>query len=267
MSVPQSQPLRMQAEASGDGPPLLVVGGGLTGWASWRPLLPRLAEGRRVVLLHPLNVEFGLEDRPLPADYSPHTEGEALNNALESIDVTLPADLLAWSYGAHAALDFALNHPERVRRLVLIEPPALWLLPDHGRAIQGVDALEALVPAIDSEVTEDDLAEFLRLAALVPPGGDPRTLPQWPGWVGYRRSLRNNPVLFTHVDDPARLSTLSMPVLLFTGIGTSPFLRAVIDVLAQALPDVRVVELPGGHAPHLVSTDRFFEELNAFLGD
>lgn len=262
-----TQPLRMQAETSGDGPPLLVVGGGLTGWASWRPMLPRLAEGRRVVLLQPLNVQFGLEDRRLPADYGVRTESEGLAEAVDAADVALPADLLAWSYGAHAALDFTLNHPDRVRRLVLIEPPAVWLLPDHGRGVPGVPALEALVPDIAAEVTEDRLAGFLELAGLVPPGGDPRALPQWPGWVGYRRSLRNNPVLFTHVDDPARLRTLTMPVLLVTGTGTAPFLRAVIDVLASTLPDVRVVELPGGHAPHLAATDRFVEELHAFLDD
>ncbi|SDB80455.1 Pimeloyl-ACP methyl ester carboxylesterase [Raineyella antarctica] len=267
MSVTQSQQLQMQAEVSGDGPPLLVVGGGLTGWASWRPMLPRLTEGRRVVLLQPLNVQFGLENRLLPTDYGVRTESEALNNAVEATGVELPADLLAWSYGAHAALDFTLNHPDRVRRLVLIEPPALWLLPDHGRAIPGVAEMEALIPDIAAEVSDYHLADFLRLAALVPPGGDPHGLPQWRDWVGYRRSLRNNPVLFTHVDDPARVAALDLPVLLFTGTGTSEFLRAVIEVLATTLRRVRVVELPGGHAPQLAAPDRFFEKVNAFLED
>jgi pimeloyl-ACP methyl ester carboxylesterase len=42
-------------------------------------------------------------------------------------------------------------------------------------------------------------------------------------------------------------------------------LRHVIDTLAAALPRARVIEMPAGHAPHLVSPDRFFGELQAFF--
>jgi pimeloyl-ACP methyl ester carboxylesterase len=261
----ESPPLRMQSDISGAGAPLVVIGGGLTGWASWKPLLPRLTPGRRVIVVQPINVEFGLESRPLPADYSVRMESGALKTTLDSLAVNTPVDLIAWSFGALATLDFVLSHPERVRSVVLIEPPALWVLPDHGRAHQEVARLEKLVPSPAAEVTEEMLESFLGLAGFVPPGGSARKLPQWPGWIGFRRSLRNTPALFAHSDELSRVRNFNRPVLLATGTGTSPFLRDVIDTLGAAFPRARVIEMPAGHAPHLVSPDRFFGELKAFL--
>ena len=119
----------MQSDLSGVGAPLVVIGGGLTGWAGWKPLLPRLTPGRRVILLQPLNVQFGLESRPLPADYSVRMESGALKAALDSLVLNAPVDLIAWSFGALATLDFVLSHPERVRSVVLIEPPRFGCCP------------------------------------------------------------------------------------------------------------------------------------------
>jgi len=263
--MPQAAKLRMQSDVSGEGAPLVVVGGGLTGWASWKPLLPRLTLGRRVILLQPLNVQYGLESWPLPADYSVALESGALGAALDSLGVDTPVDLVAWSYGALVALDFALSDIERVRRAVLIEPPALWVLPNHGRAHEEVVRLERLIPSPVDDVTEQVLERFLGIAGLVPPGADARQVPQWPGWIGFRRSLRNTPALFTQTDEVARLRAFNRPVLLATGTGTSPFLRHIIDTLAATFPQVQVVEMPAGHAPHLVSTDRFFGDLTTFL--
>lgn len=256
------EPLRMQSDATGEGTPLVLVGGGLTGWESWQPFLPRL-RGRRVIRMQPLNVQYGLEDRPLPEGYGVEMESAALAAALEKEGG--PLDIVAWSYGALATLDFALDHPERVRRLVLIEPPALWTLPEQGRRHEAVRRLEARFPDSRAEVSEDMLAAFLEIAGFVPPGGDPRTLPPWSNWVRFRRSLRNTPAVHAHVDDIARLRTLERPVLLPTGTGTSPFLREITTVLDGALPDSRVIEMPAGHAPHIVSMDRFLVELDRFL--
>lgn len=256
---------RMQSESSGEGVPLMVVGGGLTGWASWRPLLPRLTPGRRAILLQPLNVQYGLESRPLPENYSVELESRALNAALDSLGLNAPVDLIAWSYGALATLDFALDHPERVRSLVLIEPPALWVLPNHGRAHDEVARLEKLISNPGADVTEEMLETFLEIAGFVPPGANARELPQWQGWIGFRRSLRNTPAVFAHSDDLARIRGFNRPVLLATGTGTSPFLRHIIDTLGAAFPNARLIEMPAGHAPHIISSDRFFGELKTFL--
>jgi pimeloyl-ACP methyl ester carboxylesterase len=53
-------------------------------------------------------------------------------------------------------------------------------------------------------------------------------------------------------------------VLLVTGTDTTPFLRRIHETLAEHLPNARAVEMPAGHAPQLVSIDRFLAELARF---
>jgi pimeloyl-ACP methyl ester carboxylesterase len=270
-AAPESAPvadtasrLRMQVERVGSGRPLVLIGGGLTGWASWQPHAERLAPTREVALLQLLSVQYGLEDRPLPDGYSVGTESRALAGALDELGWHRPLDLVAWSYGAKVTLDFALNHPDRVRTLTLIEPPALWVLPEHGRARPDVQELEDVLAGLDDDVDVAALLRFVRTVALVPPGASPESLPQWESWVRHRRSLRPGTAVFRHEDDPKRLRRFAPPVLLVTGDGTSPFLREVHDILAASLPDVRTLELPGGHAPHLVAMDDFLDRLRQF---
>jgi pimeloyl-ACP methyl ester carboxylesterase len=254
----------MQADASGTGEPLVLVGGGLTGSASWEPHAARVSEARRAVRLQLLSVQHGLGDRPLPEGYSIETESRAMAAALDALGLRQRLDLVAWSFGALVTLDFALDHPERVRTLTLIEPPALWVLPNGGRDDPEVRAQEALFRSFVGELTETDLQAFACGVGLCPPGRDARELPQWSVWMQHRRSLRNCSAVVDHVDDPARLRTFDRPVLLVTGTGTVPFLRRIHDALARELSRARTTEMPAGHAPQIVSMDRFLDELAAF---
>ncbi len=254
--------LEMQVHIIGEGPPLVLVGGGLTGWKSWEPHAEQLADTRTVARLQLLNVEYGLEDRPLPQGYSARMESAALAAALDGLGWREPLDLVAWSYGALITLDFALGHPARVRTLTLIEPPAAWVLPDRGKSDPDLQALRSL--DIGEDVSEADLERFLRIAGLIPPESDPRELPQWSVWMEHRRSLRAvvNPV--KHHDEPERLRTFEPPVLLITGTGTAPYYRRIQEMLVAHLPRARAVEMPAGHAPHIISSDRFLAELARF---
>lgn len=98
VSAPMEE-LRMKAHVIGSGPPLVLIGGGLTGWKSWQPHSEQLAATRTVARLQLLSVQYGLEDRPLPDGYSTKTESAALGAALDSLGWYEPLDLVAWSYG------------------------------------------------------------------------------------------------------------------------------------------------------------------------
>lgn len=259
--------LKMQTHVAGEGRPVLLVGGGLTGWKSWEPHQARLAATRRVARLQPIAVQFGLENRRLPAGYSIDMESEALAAAAADFGAE-PIDVVAWSYGAYIALDFALDHPERVRTLTLIEPPAMWVLSETGTGGAETEGesreMRALYATMTDDVTEAQLATFTRHAGLVPPGGEPEKLPSWPSWVEHRRSLRTGDAIWAHHDRASRLLAFDRPVLLVKGTGSSHFLHRIIDGLAANLPDARVIELPGGHAPQIVAMDRFLAALTAF---
>lgn len=253
----------MQHRVEGEGEPIVLVPGGLTGCASWKPHAERLRTTRSVVRVQLVSVEYGLKDEPLPPGYSLDTESGALGAALVETGLNGPVDIAAWSFGAAVALLFALEHPGSVRTLTLIEPPAFWMLDPVPRD-PAFEELRSLGEATRTEVSEERLGMFTHLVGIVPPGVEPRNMPQWPMWVRYRRSLRNSFAPFAYRDDPDRVKELRLPVLLVKGTGSAPFLHAVIEALDRRLPDSEVVEYPAGHAPHIVSIDRFLSKMTSF---
>ena len=257
--------MEMKSKVTGKGEPIVLVPGGLTGWLSWEPHAERLSATRRVVRTQLLNVEYGLENRPLPTDYSLKTESRALETALDKLGMTMPLDLVAWSYGAAVTLDYALGHPERVRSLTLIEPPALWVLRAQGLLDAEAKENIAMLQTLSGDISELQLEHFMKSVGLAPPGKSARELPQWPLFAQHRQSLRNSPAVVQHEDDPQRLRDFKRPVLLVKGTGSARFLHQIIDALATMLPEAQVVEMPAGHAPQVVSMDRFLERLAIFL--
>lgn len=259
--------MTMLVHTIGEGPPIVLVGGGLTGWLSWIPHQERLATTRRAVRAQPLVVQLGLENRPVPANYSVEMESAALAAVVDEINASGPVDLVAWSYGGLPTLDYALSHPERVRTLTLIEPPAFWILKAAGDPAYGEewDRLRPFADRLRDDVTEAELAEFIKFASLAPPDVRPQDLPQWPVWVEHRRSLRGQfDAEFGYHGDLARVQRFDRPVLLVKGRGSTPVLHRILEVLAEALRDARVLELDGGHAPHIVEIDRFLTALERF---
>lgn len=253
--------MAMLSEITGEGRPLVLVPGGLTGWLSWIPFAERLAPTRKVVRVQLLSVQLGLDGRPLPDDYSPKTEARALAETLESLGLIPPLDFAAWSYGALVTLDFALDNPGWVRTLALIEPGSLWVLPTLDSEAQRQRDEDLRLPRDD--FSEDDLEHYLHSAGLVPRETNPRDLPQWPRWVQHRQSLRVVPFIAEHEGNRTRLSQFTTPTLLVKGTESTPLDREIVDKLAEQLPKAHVAELPGDHASHITSMDLFLERLAA----
>lgn len=263
MSTPRVQ--AMQSVVTGEGEPLVLVPGGLTGWLSWQPHAEQLAVDYQVVRVQLLSVDLGLKGAPLPEDYSVLTEKEALRHTLDSLG-TATADIAAWSYGGLVALVFALDHPERVRSLALIEPAAAWVLRSRGLLEEELQADQRVFQLFGpDDITEDQLADFLHMAGLLPQEVNPRELPQWPVWVEHRQSLRMGDAPYRFEGDIEQVRRFQKPVLLVTGEGSTPIDSAIVNVLAEEFPNVRVERLPGGHAAHIVSMEPFMELFRAFL--
>jgi pimeloyl-ACP methyl ester carboxylesterase len=257
----------MKLEAIGKGAPVVMVGGGLTGWISWTPHQEKLAESRHAARAQPLIVQLGLDEEPVPENYSVRMEGDALAAAIDAFHSDGPVDLIGWSYGGQISLDFALNHPERIRSLTLIEPPAFWVLKAHADPLYESEreALRPLADKLRDGVSEEELVEFAEYASFVPPGKRPQDMPNWPVWVKHRNSLRGQfDAEFNHRDTVDRLKKFERPVLLVKGKGSTPALHRILDRLDESLPQSQMVEFEGGHAPHIVEMDPFLEALAKF---
>src|SRR5213593_3922547 len=103
----------------GQGPAVLLLHGyGETG-DMWAPLAAELARGHTVIV--PDLRGLGLSSKP-PGGFDKKTQAEDVAGVMTALDVA-QADVVAHDIGNMVAFQFAARHPERVRRLVLIDAP------------------------------------------------------------------------------------------------------------------------------------------------
>ena len=114
------------AEA-GDGPPLVLLHGWPQHWWSFRALIPRLAERYRVIA--PDLRGWGWSDAP-PGDYAKTTFAADVLALLDAEDLDR-VRLVGHDWGGYAAFLLALQHPERVERVVALDIAPPWRTPAH----------------------------------------------------------------------------------------------------------------------------------------
>jgi pimeloyl-ACP methyl ester carboxylesterase len=170
-------------------------------------------------------------------------------------------NLLGHSHGAMCALEAALL-TDKIRRLVLYEPPLGFVVwPPHV-----VDRLEALLEAGERD---ELLAYFMGQVAGLPPEQIEllRSLPAWEGRLAAAHTIpREERANREYAFDPERFRRLRVPTL-FLGGGDSPAsFAAAGEALRAALPDCRVVVMPGQrHAAMDTGTELFTAQVLSFL--
>jgi len=120
------------AEA-GAGAPIVLLHGSAGSDAHWRPLFERL--GERFRLIAPNLHSYGETDpwpgaRPLGLG----DEAAIVHALIERLDA--PVHLVGHSYGGAVAMRVALERPDTLNRLTLVEPAAFYLLHGTGPANQ-----------------------------------------------------------------------------------------------------------------------------------
>ena len=106
-------------EAGERGAPVLVlVHGFLVSNFVWRDVLVPLAE-RGFHVVAPDLVGFGFSDKPADAEYTVDAQARMIVRLLDELEIGR-ATLVGSSYGGAVAATVALEHPERVARLVLV---------------------------------------------------------------------------------------------------------------------------------------------------
>lgn len=107
----------------GDGSPVVMVHGNPTWSFLYRHLIGHLSTRYRCVA--PDHLGFGLSDKPVGWSYRPQEHAAnltALIDALDLADITL----IVQDRGGPIGLSYALDHPERVRRVVIMNT---WMWP------------------------------------------------------------------------------------------------------------------------------------------
>lgn len=108
----------MWHKIAGDGPPVVLLHGATGSPESyWAPQIPVLSEHFQVILMQ--YPGYGAEDDE-GAEFSIPNTARALNALLDELSVE-EVSLVGLSLGGAVSLQFALDYPDRVRRMVLAD--------------------------------------------------------------------------------------------------------------------------------------------------
>lgn len=218
-------------------------GNGACGYSNFKDNYPALTEaGYRCLVLDLIG--FGYSDKPSDVQYTLDFFVECVVQTLDALGVER-ATLVGNSLGGAIALGFALAHPQRVERLVLMAPGGLNDLPDY-LAMPGMAAMFALYNS-GEPITEARMKQFFIDAFVVDPAAVTDDL------VRERAALMQlqNPQVIKTLKVPNltdRLGEIACPALTLWGLNEKMMPDSGILRLAKGLRNGRMVLVPNcGH--------------------
>lgn len=244
-------------DSGGTKAPLVFVHGGLSDYREWGPVADALGADYRTVR-YSRRYNYPNNNPVAAGSHSAEVEAQDLAALLDRLKLGR-AHIAGVSYGAYTALLVALRHPQRVRSLVLVEPPLLRWLPDLPDGAELFRAFEKQLwqPAAAAVASGDD-ATALRITMdfFAGPGGLDKLPPEVQRMLranfGEWRALLLSEDAFPPVSRD-QLAQLKTPVLMLTGAKTYPIAQLVDPALERALPKAERVVIPD--ATHEMCTE------------
>lgn len=252
----------MFIETRGQGPALALVHGWAMHGGLFAPLVERLAD------------RYTLHLVDLPGHGHARADAAALQPevlATQLVARVPDAVWLGWSLGGQFALRTALDHPDRVRGLVMVAASPRFVRDDAGGWPHGVsthlfgDFGEALrrdfrgtlegflaLEALGSASAQDELR---KLKSQAFERGEPAP-----------RALQEGLALLDRLDLRDELPNLRVPSLWLSGRRDRLVPAGAMPAAAALAPDARsVVIANAGHAPFLGAAEEVAAEIDAFM--
>lgn len=255
---------RIAYDTVGEGPDIVFLHAGIADRTMWEPQVEQFGDRFRVTT--PDARGFG-ESTFGDGPFSRRDDWAAVLDAIGSETATF----VGCSIGAGFALDFALEHPQRLDKLVLVGvTPA-------GFPGEDDPFLTEMWPIVDAAIERGNYEEAGRLEARMwVDGKRPEgTSPQWlreqvvewsipinkTDWASTAdRSLQLDPLAFH------RLADVTVPTLVVVGEADADVVREGCRATAAAIPGAQLIELAGtAHLPNLEVPEAFNAALEAFL--
>lgn len=256
----------------GHGHPIVFSHGTPTWSYDWRRLIDHLSPRFRCIA--PDHLGFGFSPRPHHADYSPEAHADRFRRLLEASSVDRYS-LVVHDFGGPIALQSALDHPERIASLVVINSFA-WPFEEMGTKTQ-----------MQARIAGSRLARWLYRSVnmsflLAEAAWGDRTTKDPAIWAMHR-SFFTSPaererVLFALARSLTRSRSFlarlwerrdglrGTPVHLVWGLKDSALPAAFLNRFQQAWPHASVLSLPAaGHWPHEEQPEVCLESVDVFL--
>lgn len=240
--------------------------------------------GKPIVLLHSLLADRAVFDRIVPllaterhvivpdlpgfggsSSAGATVEGIAdrIAGLFDALDVGNDADVLGNGFGGFIASTLAIRHGAKFDRLILADT-GIGFTPEGKQSFYAMadrvrqSGMEAVVDVAMKRLFPDDF------------------IASHPEIVTERRNalVKTNPEFFAEachalaaLDLTAKIGTIRNRTLVVVGELDSATPPMMSHALAKALPDAKLVEIPGcGHAPMAQAPEIFIEAISSFIG-
>lgn len=254
-------------EVLGEGPPVVLLHGAFVGRSAFKRMRGALAENYTMIL--PSSRGHDGTELTLPLDYGFETSEVRDLTAILDAEGLERAHLIGHSSGGSTAFAFARDCPERVDRLILIEPTLFNLLAaedfapvaasanaiiETGEQSGDLAALHVAMSALDGDAWNalDEATKSGVLERLAPMA--PLAVPHWR-------------ILLSFAVTPADLAALTPPTMLFYGAETFDFEFAIAAAWRQYRSDLPLITVEGArHNVHHDCPDVINPAILDFLG-
>ena len=252
----------------GEGQPVLFVHGSVSDHRTWQPQLAAFAKHFRAIAYsrrhHWPNVPIANG-----ADYAMLAHVDDLEAVIHSLTPST-VRLVGHSYGAFLCLLLACRRPDRVRSLVLAEPPVVTLFVGNPPKASEVLSLLVTKPRTAAALLKFGARELGPATAAFRVGDAEKGLRIFGTAVLGREAfqslsdarlqqVRDNLIVAEFLGsgfapvDPNAVRRLECPTLLVTGERSPTLFHQLSDRLEELLPRVRRVEIPC--ASHIMHED------------
>ena len=268
-------------EGPRDGQPVVLLHGNPTWAYLYRNFIPALVNAGHRAVAHD-QLGFGRSDKPKRArEYSIERHVRHFGALVDELALE-GLTLVLHDWGGPIGLRWAVDNPDRVRRLVLLNtftgiPPAgmkpplvfrLILAPGTGEVLtKGAHAFVRQLLFKQGIAHPERLGASERAAYLAPhPSWDSRTgVLTYPRLIAWKASSRTRP-LAEHIEDGLQ-RLAGKPVLVCWGLDDPAFGRVGLAAWRTVFPEAEVEEIDG--ASHFLQEDaheRIVPRLIEFLG-
>lgn len=259
-SAGYSKSMRLHFESRGFGPPLIIMHGLFGSLDNWRTMSRRFSDRLQVFTVDmrnhgssPHSAEFSCA--LMAADLMDFMQGQAIRQA----------HVLGHSMGGKVAMQFAVEHPEHVDKLIVVDIAPRAYPPLHDDIFEVLSSIRLERFAGRNEVRTEmeqgigdrSVSEFLLKSLVVSGAGSLR-------WKMNLASLREH--YHDIISAPRWNGVFDKPALFVRG-GSSDYIRPEDKgIIRERFPQAEIATVPGaGHWVHAQAPDAFEKLVRDFL--
>ena len=235
---------RIDYQADGAGPTVVLVPGSCSTGAAWRPVMGHWQKQFRCVTTSLLGYG-GTDERRTASDSDIAHESEILEAVIHR--AACPVHLVGHSFGGLAALAVALRRRVSLLSLTIAEAPAMEILRDAGE-MQHYEAFRKMSGAYSDAFKRGETDAIARMIDFYGGGG---TFAAWPARLR-EYAIETTPANLLDWESAygfrltsALLASVAVPTLVVWGEESHPAVRRANDLLGRCIPGAARATIAG----------------------